>query len=394
MSENKAIQKKPFATKLTNANDTFMPLIMEQMQVNNIEMSQYSRQCVLHAISAIHATLDKAGISWASNQLDKSNIVDILMKVACFQLNASASPRELYFQTRNVKHKGADGRDEWMKQIEMGIEGDGNDALLSRFGRDVVEIGQIWKVREDDDFTYPTYNGLDMDPPKWTPKGQGKIVRIVYPIIKSGKDGKRYVEFYIAERSDVINNLLAHISSNMMQETFGFAKDKYSAKPDEKEKVAARRKELLMKARDLGLDGALDDPELQPWISPSWTEFHSRDAMIERKMRNNAIKKIPKDFANGAMETLFEEVTDDVYRSTAREIAEHANTEPIDITVDEETGEVIDGIVDDEPEDTTADMPNESDPPEDLPAPGDEAPPPIRNTKAAGSRSAGYTPGF
>ena len=329
--------KKEFGTQLTKVNDTFMPLILSQMQKNSIEMSPYAKTCVLHAISAINSALDKAGISWNSAELDKSTVSDILIKVACFQLNAAASPREVYFQTRNVK--GADGS--WKKQIEMGIEGDGNDALLARFGRDVVEVGQFWKVREKDDFTYPTFNGLDMDPPKWTPKGGGKIVRIVYPIIKGSKDGKRRVEFYISEREDVIKNLIAHINSNMMNETFGFAESKRKATNDQKIKIEARKRELLKRANDLGLDAALDDSELQPWISPAWTELHSRESMIERKMRNNAIKKIPKDFGNGALETMFEEATDDVYRSTAREIRDNANRDMIDVQVDKNTGEVV-----------------------------------------------------
>lgn len=329
--------KKEFGTQLTKVNDTFMPLILSQMQKNSIEMSPYAKTCVLHAISAINSALDKAGISWNSAELDKSTVSDILIKVACFQLNAAASPREVYFQTRNVK--GADGN--WKKQIEMGIEGDGNDALLARFGRDVVEVGQFWKVREKDDFTYPTFNGLDMDPPKWTPKGGGKIVRVVYPIIKSSKDGKRHVEFYISEREDVIKNLIAHINSNMMNETFGFAESKRKATNDQKIKIEARKRELLKRANDLGLDAALDDPELQPWISPAWTEFHGRESMIERKMRNNAIKKIPKDFGNGALETMFEEATDDVYRSTAREIRDNANRDKIDVQVDKNTGEIV-----------------------------------------------------
>lgn len=329
--------KKEFGTQLTKVNDTFMPLILSQMQKNSIEMSPYAKTCVLHAISSINSALDKAGISWNSAELDKSTVSDILIKVACFQLNAAASPREVYFQTRNIK--GADGN--WKKQIEMGIEGDGNDALLARFGRDVVEVGQFWKVRENDDFTYPTFNGLDMDPPKWTPKGSGKIVRIVYPIIKSSKDGKRHVEFYISEREDVIKNLIAHINSNMMNETFGFAESKRKATNDQKIKIEARKRELLKRANDLGLDAVLDDPEMQPWISPAWTEFHSRESMIERKMRNNAIKKIPKDFGNGALETMFEEATDEVYRSNAREIRDNANRNTIDVQVDKNTGEII-----------------------------------------------------
>lgn len=346
--------KKEFGTQLTKVNDTFMPLILSQMQKNSIEMSPYAKTCVLHAISAINSALDKAGISWNSMELDKSTVSDILIKVACFQLNAAASPREVYFQTRNVK--SADGN--WKKQVEMGIEGDGNDALLARFGRDVVEVGQFWKVREKDDFSYPTFNGLDMDPPKWTPKGSGKLVRVVYPIIKSSKDGKRHVEFYISEREDVIKNLIAHINSNMMNETFGFAESKRKATNDQKIKIEARKRELLKRANDLGLDAALDDPDLQPWISPAWTEFHSRESMIERKMRNNAIKKIPKDFGNGALETMFEETTDETYKETSREIKENANREMIDVQIDKSTGEVVN------PEALPDPVPQEPTPPE------------------------------
>ena len=365
MSENKTAtvptaEKKEFGTALTRVNDTFMPLIMGQMAKSNIQMSAYAKECTLHAISAINAVLDKAGITWADKQLDKSTVSDILLKIACFQLNAAASPREVYFQLRNCKSSVMDpetGRksDVWKKQIEMGIEGDGNDSILARFGRGVQKVWQIWKIRENDDFKYPSYNGLDMIPPQWTPKGGGKIIKIVYPLTVEGHDGHPYNQFYIAEREDVINNLLAHINSNMMQETFGIADDKYHATADQKAKIEARKHELLAKARSLGIDKALDDEELQPYISPAWTELFSRESMIERKMRNNAIKKIPKNFGNGALETMFEETTDEAYKATAREIKQLANSNPIDIEVDEETGEVI------EPDQPAADEEPESD---------------------------------
>ena len=50
-----------------------------------------------------------------------------------------------------------------------------------------------------------------------------------------------------------------------------------------------------MDGRDI--DEILDIPELKPYISPAWMEG-SRERMILRKMRNNAVKPIPKDFAN------------------------------------------------------------------------------------------------
>lgn len=400
MNENKAPaagEKKEFGTALTRVNDTFMPLITSQMQKNHLQMTAYSKECVLHAISAINAVLDKAGIGWNDPALDKSTISDILIKISSFQLNAAASPREVYFQLRNEKSKSTDpdtGRstDVWKKKIEMGIEGDGNDSILSRFGRGVQRVCQIWKIRENDDFKYPTFTGLDMAPPQWTPKGGGRIVKVVYPIIMQGHDGNPYTEFYIAEREDVIHNLLAHMNSNMMQETFGLAESKYKASADQKAKIEARKRELLTKARNLGLDAALDDEELQPWISPAWTEYHSRESMIERKMRNNAIKKIPKDFGNGMLETMFEETTDEVYRSTSQEIKQLANSHPIDIQVDEETGEVMDPDPPAEPleeEEPDGSEPTPSTPQEPLKEKPRQTSAP-NQTKPTG----GYTPGF
>ena len=402
MNENKTpaapAEKKEFGTALTKVNDTFLPLIESQMEKNSLNMSPYSKQCVMHAISGINALLDKAGVTWVSPELDRSTISDILIKVACLRLNAAVQPREVYFELRNVKKKG-DGKDVWMKQVEMGVEGDGNDTILSNFGRGVKRVCQIWKVREGDDFTYPHFDGLDMAPPQWTPKGSGKIVKVVYPVIMDGKGGEQYVDFYISEREDVRHNLLAHLNNNLMQETFGLAESKYKATPDQKKKISEKKQEIFNKAKTHDtLDDILDDPELQPYISPAWTEPYSRESMIERKMRNNAIKKIPKDFGNGSLETMFEEATDETYRATAREIKQFANSEPIDLDVDEDTGEVQEpsiGADSDHPEGRGDDVEVAGPDPETVPdKPQKEKPrqttAPRHTLKSAG----GYKPSF
>lgn len=315
-----------FSTVLTKVNDNYFPMIERQLTGNGIEMDQYSKSCVLNAISAINNALDSKGISWNDEQLDRSNITQTLIQVASLKLNAAASPREVYFQVRNIKVKGADGKEFWKKQIEMGIEGDGNDAILARFGRDVAKVGQFWLVREGDEFTYPQYTGFDVIPPKWIPKGKGDIVRVVYPILK--KDGT--VEFHIAEREDVARNLIAHMNNNMMNETFGICADRFKATQEQRKQIAAKKSEVLNKAKQLGL-GALDDPELQQYISPAWTEPQSRESMIIRKMRNNVVKKIPKDFGNAFVELTYHEAADETYAEVKREIAEHANGEVIDV---------------------------------------------------------------
>ncbi|WP_231571663.1 hypothetical protein [Gordoniibacillus kamchatkensis] len=321
------------STGLTKVNDAFLPMIEQQLVGNGINMDGYSRQCVMAALSAMNAVLDSKGLSWNDPQLDRNNVTQTLLTVAALKLNAAASPREVFFQLRNVQIKSKDEHGKeitvWKKQIEMGIEGDGNDAILARFGRNVKEVRQFWLIRDGDDWEYPQFNGLEMTPPKWTPKGRGEVVRVVYPIIRMFGD-REIIEYYISERDDVTKNLIAHINNNLMNETFGIVGKRYDATPDQKKKIDAKKAEILNKAKELGL-GALDDPELQKWISPAWTEFQSREAMIIRKMRNNIVKKIPKDFGNAFIEMIHSEATDDSMAAARREVEQNANKEVIDV---------------------------------------------------------------
>lgn len=338
-----------FGTALTKVNDVYFPLIQKQLDGNGVNMDGYTRQCVLNAIGSINAVMSTKGITWNNEQLDQSNITDILMRVASLKLNASASPKEIYFILRStpINYKDDQGKDVtvWKKQIEMGIEGDGNDSLLARYGRDVKKVGQFWLIRDGDIFEYPQYTGFDVTPPKWVPKGKGDVIRVVYPILKV--DGT--VEFYIAERDDVAKNILAHISNNMMNETFGICKKRFDATPDQKNKIDEKKAVLMKKARELGLD-CLDDPELQKWISPAWTEYQSREAMFIRKMRNNIVKKIPKDFGNAFVEMIYDTSTNETAARAHREIAEHANGSVIDIASVEksepEPKDVVEDITD------------------------------------------------
>ena len=325
---------KSFETSLTKINNTYFPMIENQLIGNGIQMDDYAKQCVFNAISSINQTLDTNGIKWQDPQLDQSNITQTLLNVASLKLNASANPSEVYFQLRNVKitrRENGQEKTEWKKQIEMGIEGDGNDAILARFGRDVKQVMQHWLVRENDDFEYPSFNGLEMSPPKWQPKGTGKVVKIVYPIIKKND----IVEYHIAEREDVIKNLIAHINNNLMNETFGIAKNRFNATAEQKAKINAKKKEIINRVKELGLDEALEDEDIQQHISPAWKDEQSKESMIIRKMRNNIVKKIPKDFGNTLVELSYDESTGDTEHTVRQEINENANREIIDIETEE-----------------------------------------------------------
>ena len=344
MSEStKAVAEvKAPKTQLTKVNDIYLPMITNQLENNNINLSEYAKSCVVNAISAINNVLDTNGVSWGDTALDTSSVTQILLSVAALQLNATANPRECYFQIRNVSTKGADGKQVWKKKIEMGIEGDGFDALVDRFGRNVKKIYPHWLVREDDEFKYPRYVGVDLTPPEWNPTGNGKIVRIVYPILSMDNT----VDYYISERADVKKNLIAHISNNLMNETFGVCADRYKATEEQKVKIAEKKKELLSKAKELDLDALLDSADFDKYISPAWKEEQSRESMIIRKMRNNIVKKIPKDFSSSFVSEIYNENSDESYKTYNAEYIEvdEQPLEPVALAdgtkVDTETGEI------------------------------------------------------
>ncbi|MCZ2733620.1 hypothetical protein [Lacticaseibacillus rhamnosus] len=174
MTENAVATKptKQYQSALAKANDVFVPMITEQLQGNGIKMTDYQRTTVLNAMTAMNTLLTDNGLT--INSIDSSNVTNILLTVAALQLNASADPREVYFILRNKKIGERDNKQS-VKVIEMGIEGDGNDALLARFGRGIKTIHKFWAVREGDGFEYPKHKGLDVLPPEWTETGRGNL---------------------------------------------------------------------------------------------------------------------------------------------------------------------------------------------------------------------------
>ena len=349
MSEEKKVTgAKEFKTQLTKVNETYLPMVVNQLENNSIKLSEYAKSCVVNAISSINNVLDTNGVSWGDASLDTNGITQILLSVAALQLNASANPSECYFQIRNVSVKGTDANGKpttiWKKKIEFGLQSDGFDALVSRFGRNVKKVYPHWLVREDDDFKYPRYAGLDLTPPEWQPKGTGKVVRVVYPI--QSTDGT--VDYYISERADVKKNLIAHISNNLMNETFGVCADRYKATDAQKIEIAEKKKELLAEAKALDLDALLDSTQFDKYISPAWKEEQSRESMIIRKMRNNITKKIPKDFSSSYVAEIYNENSDETYRTYNEEYVEvdEQELEPValidvnGVKVDAETGEI------------------------------------------------------
>lgn len=315
MAEKNEVAKKPeFTTSLSEWTNTITGLVSRDFTQCGVQYDEYSKQCAMNAMSAIYQKVqdEKADMK----NLNTSNLREVVAQCASLKLNASAVPREVYFQLRSKQVNG-----QWVKMVEMGIEGDGNDALLRQFGNNIDTVYPVWLVKEGDEFTYPRRRGIEVEPAEWTPKGlSDKTVRVVYPV--KLKDGT--VDYLIAEREPVRTNLIAHIRNNMLNETFGVCADRYKATPKQKEEIKAKKEEILSVVRDCKtLEDILKCEVAKPYISAAWLD--TPEAMIIRKMRNNAIKKFPKNLNSMASSSLLQ--LDETYKASQEEIKENENSQ-------------------------------------------------------------------
>lgn len=311
-----------YSSGLDKQIGAFLPMIENQLKSDGLNFDEYARYCVIAAMSEIVSMTHNAGIE--PKDINGSNLNDILIAVARLKLNANAMPRECYFQVRNVNTAAKGQSPRWEKQIEFNIEGDGYDSLAARYGRDVKKIYPFWLVREGDTYIPPKHKGIEVTPPEWEETGQGKVIRVVYPV--EYNDG--HIEYLSSERADVAKNLAAHISNNMQNETFGICADRYKATDKQKQEILVKKQEVMGWVKEDGtVEAILADDRLRPWISPSYSEYHSQESMIIRKMRNNVVKKIPKDFGNDAVARTFNMIDDGVYREVQEEIEEKSNME-------------------------------------------------------------------
>lgn len=318
-------------TALTKFNDVFMPMVQQQLVGHEIHMTDYQKMCVLSGSQNLYEIINSNNIN-PNDPVVKNDVTNILMTIASLQLNANAQPSEVYFQTRNFKV----GND-WKKTVEMGIEGDGNDAILSRFGRHVKFVYDPWVVREGDEYKPPRRKGIKITDPEWESKSvpDAKAIRIVYPI-EFWTDDKKLdstVQYFETTRDLVKPNLLAHMLNNIQSER----RKNPSAH-------AEHVSQITEFAKSHTVDEILDDETMNKigHISPAWSEPQSREQMIIRKMRNNIVKRIPKDFSNGLIASFYEEESNESVRNARREVNDNANSQDFEAI---ESDGVVEGEV-------------------------------------------------
>lgn len=314
------------------------------------DYSEYGKKCALNAIVYAQSFLREKGKSLADIDLDL--FLSSLHNIAVTEINPAAIPSEAYCDIRgNV--------------LVIKPQGAGNERLTRKFGVGIkpdTGLHKPWVVRQGDDFSLPQFDGLDVTAPKWTPKSiSGKVVAVVYPLEKANGD----VEWLMADRSSVIANVVAQIRQNAL---YAFIARDEAGKP-----VYHYGKQVVdIKARDAfyerinqlaeqangDLDKFLEYPEVKKYVNPTYTSFGSREAMIERKMKNNALKQYPKDYESSIIAKAvadmdedrddstdsdrYVDVSEDVVEKVEEETKLPPKGEPVpDFSVDDETGEVI-----------------------------------------------------
>lgn len=314
-------------SNLSKWTNSVTDLVARDFNQNGVTFDDYAKTCAMNAMSSIYQLVKSQGE--AMKNIDTSNLREIVGQCASLKLNANGFPKECYFQLRKKKIG-----DEYVQTVEFGIEGPGHESMLRKFGINVKTVYDWWIVKEGDDFVYPKRQGLKTTPPEWTPKGLSeKTARVVLPILLKD-DSETYL---IAERDSVKVNFFAHVRNNLMNETFGLAKNRYQATEEQKRQIDAKKEEIYSELRKCEtIEDMIHCEKAQPYISGAWLD--TAESMIIRKMQNNAVRRFPKEFDNMAKQSYVQ--MDETYKVAQEEVEENANTIPFEATEQD----IIDGV--------------------------------------------------
>ena len=298
-------------TAMQKVQNAYMDSIIRQGEQLNIKYDAEQIACGNALLSAMTEQMEAKSL--AIKDMDQTKLIRVIQEATLLRLNANANPRECYVIVRAPRNA--------KPYFDFGIMGDGYDKILRRYGVGVKTVHPFWAVRENDGFTYPSFNGLTIQLPTWAPKDMtSKVVRVVYPIEMT--DGT--VVWEIAEREDVKKNLLAHIGQNLMYDS--------------------KHPGLIDRIANISLDEIFQDKEALEVMSPAWKSPQSRESMILRKMRNNAIKAMPKDFGNAFTAGAFEDASEgtvNIEDAVEAEVTESVASEKVEApAIEAETGEI------------------------------------------------------
>lgn len=318
----------------------------ERMDYN---YSEYGKKCALNGIVAAQVYLRGANKELKDINLELFKLS--LHNLAVTELNCATIPAEAFCDMRG-------------DVLTFKPQGVGNERLVRKFGVGIkpeTGLHKCWVIREGDEFTLPQFDGLNAVPPKWTPKSlSGKVKMVVYPVEKANGD----VEWLMADRSSVIANVVAQIRQNSLYKFVKMGEDGKPIYRYGKQVVDAKARDAfyerinqLAEEANGDLDKFLTYPEVLKYINPTYTSFGSKEAMIARKMKNNALNQYPKDYESSIVAKAVSDMNEDydesldgdrfipdggnVVQTVEGETSEPQQGEQVpDFKVDPETGEV------------------------------------------------------
>lgn len=114
-----------FKSEVATVTNACVESTRQMLEERGVTFDEYSKQCVIAAMGSIYSLIHNQGLT--PNDINAANLQSTLLTVAALKLNTNSVPRECYFQIRSVNVAKKGQKDIWEKQIEMGLEGDGND---------------------------------------------------------------------------------------------------------------------------------------------------------------------------------------------------------------------------------------------------------------------------
>lgn len=296
---NNELTKQPTTTKPLSKIQQFQVSIVNgitsTLKESECELTPYGKKCALNCIAGIVSFLKSKERSFESIDMDLLKIS--VQNAALLELNYASLPPEIYFDLRGniltVKPQGA-----------------GNEKLVRTYGVGVKELAQPWVILEGDEFILPSYDGNNITPPKWVRKTlSGKAIAVCYRLVKTNGE----TEYLISGREEVASNLIAHIRQNALLKI----KDK------------DKRGEFYQTLENRTLDDLLSDPELKEYINPTYLSGGSREQMIIRKMKNNALKNYPREYNNSIIQEAAISMFEDVDESLNEKPTETFDVKPV-----------------------------------------------------------------
>lgn len=313
--------------------------------------SEYGKKCALNGIVAAQVYL--RGVGKEFKDINIPLFILSLHNLAVTELNCATIPSEAFCDMRG-------------DVLTFKPQGVGNERLVRKFGVGIkpeTGLHKCWVIREGDEFTLPQFDGLETVPPKWTPKSlSGKVKMVVYPVEKANGD----VEWLMADRASVIQNVVAQCRQNALYAFIVKGEDGKPVYRYGRQAVDTKKRDAyyeiinnLAEQANGDLDKFLSNPEVKQYINPTYTSFGSREAMILRKMQNNALKQYPKDYESSIVAKAISDMNEDLDESLNERnaIDEHEDVierveketerppqgEKVpDFEVDESTGEIVD----------------------------------------------------